>query len=189
MAAGNNSGIGVCRRALFRGAALLAVGLAATGCGGDSYIEVCDLPDERWGARQAIVFAFRPDSATVYGPAQHGTADGGPWIDLMIRHRNDFPYADLPLEIKGVAPDKQFWIDTVDFPLATPADDGTYRWDGRAYSNHLDITRRYRSGIRYRTAGEYALSIRQLAAPDTLQGIIAVGVIANGARATTFSVR
>lgn len=177
------------RRGLRAAILLWAAAVGTTGCDGGNYIEVCDLPDEGWGARQAIVFAFRPDSATVYGPAQRGTADGGQWIDLMIRHRNDFPYADLPLEIKGVAPDKQYWIDTVDFPLATPSGDGTYRWDGRAYSNHLDITRRYRSGIRYRTAGEYALSIRQLAAPDTLQGIIAVGVIASGARAMIFSVR
>lgn len=162
---------------------LLGCWTAATGCDGGNCIEVCDLPDEGWAARQAIVFTFRPDSTSVHRAARRSGETGGAWIDLMVRHRNDFPYADLLLEIKGVAPDKRFWVDTVDFPLAEPDEEGNYRWTGRTYSNHSDVTHRYRSGIRYRTAGEYALSIRQLAAPDTLQGIIAVGMIASGSSA------
>lgn len=150
-------------------------------------MEICDLPQEGWLANQAVVFTFRPDSAAVRGAALHG--GGGQWIDLMVRHRADFPYADLPLEIKGVAPDKRFWIDTVRFPLGTLSSDGGFRWAGRRYSNHYDITHRYRSGIRYAAEGAYAVSIRQLAVRDTLRGIVAVGMIASGSSAVSQSVR
>lgn len=182
MAAGN----GLRGRRRWLSAVLLwAAAVGTTGCDGGNYMEVCDLPDEGWQGRQAIVFTFRPDSATVRRAATRDR-DDGQWIDLMVRHRNDFPYADLPLEIKGVAPDKRFWVDTVDIPLARPDADGAagqYRWTGRAYSNHRDITLRYRSGIRYGAFGEYALSIRQLVTADTLHGILAVGVIVSRATA------
>ena len=110
-------------------------------------MEVYDLPDEGWRADQAIVFTFRPDSAVVGRGGRHGGGEQEEqWIDLSVRHRNDFPYADLPLEIKGVSPDKRYWIDTIDLPLARLSDNGdllsepAYRWTGRAYSNHRDIT-------------------------------------------------
>lgn len=169
---------------------------AVTGCDGGNYMEIYDLPDEGWRADQAIVFTFRPDSAVVGRGGRHGGGEQEEqWIDLSVRHRNDFPYADLPLEIKGVSPDKRYWIDTIDLPLARLSDNGdllsepAYRWTGRAYSNHRDITIRYRSGIRYARAGEYALSIRQLAEPDTLRGILAVGVIVSRAQAATIAGR
>ena len=72
--------------------------------------------------------------------------------------------------------------DTLLFPLGTPAENGTRQWAGHAYSNHYDITRRYRNGIRYTQPGEYALSIRQLSGADTLRGILSLGVIAHGVR-------
>lgn len=148
----------------------------ATGCSGHSYMEMYDLPDVGWAGDQAVVFTFRPDSAAV-------RQTDGEWIDITVRHSADYPYADLPLEIKGVAPDKRFWTDTIDFPLGALSEDGTYRWAGRSYSNHYDITRRYRSGIRYGNGGEYALSVRQLSGQDTLRGILSVGVVASGTRA------
>lgn len=158
---------------------ILLSALAAIGCSGHSYMEVYDLPDAGWAGDQAVVFTFRPDSASVR------QADGE-WIDITVRHSADFPYADLPLEIKGVAPDKRFWTDTIDFPLGALSEDGAYHWAGRAYSNHYDITRRYRSGIRYGTGGEYALSVRQLSGLDTLRGILSVGVVASGTRAADY---
>lgn len=150
---------------------------AATGCAGGEYMEMYDLPESGWTEDQAVVFTFRPDSA-VTGQAN------GEWIDITVRHRADFPYADLPLEVKGVAPDKRFWTDTIDFPLAVLSENGDYRWAGRSYSNHYDITRLYRSGIRYGQPGEYALSVRQLTGQDTLRGILSIGIIASGTRAT-----
>lgn len=158
---------------------ILLSALAATGCSGHSYMEVYDLPEAGWAGDQAVVFTFRPDSASV-------RQANGEWIDITVRHKSDFPYADLPLEIKGVAPDKRFWTDTIDFPLGALSEDGTYRWAGCSYSNHYDITRRYRSGIRYGTGGEYALSIRQLSGLDTLRGILSVGVVASGTRAAEY---
>lgn len=158
---------------------ILLAAFAATGCTGGNYMEMYDLPAAGWGASQAVVFTFRPDSAATHAQQEKG----GDWIDITVRHRADFPYADLPLEIKGVAPDKRFWIDTVDFPLGIRTEKDKYRWAGRAYSNHYDITRRYRSAIRYGVPGEYALSVRQLTGQDTLRGILSIGVIASGAKA------
>lgn len=149
--------------------------LAATGCTGGNYMEVYDLPRAGWVEDQSVVFTFRPDSAAFR------VADGE-WIDITVRHRADFPYAGLLLEVKGVTPDKRFWTDTIAFPLGALSEDGAYRWAGRAYSNHYDITRRYRSGIRYGLPGEYALSVRQLTGQDTLRGILSIGVIASGVK-------
>ncbi|MCC8063174.1 MAG: gliding motility lipoprotein GldH [Rikenellaceae bacterium] len=167
MAAGRHSSV----RAAACG--LLLAALTATGCMSRNYMEMYDLPEVGWAQDQSVVFTFRPDSVATAGGE-------GQWIDITVRHRADFPYADLPLEIKGVAPDKRFWTDTVDFPLATLSENGAYRWAGRSYSNHYDITRRYRSGIRYSGNGEYALSVRQLTGEDTLRGILSVGVVAGG---------
>ncbi|WP_274956863.1 hypothetical protein [Millionella massiliensis] len=149
--------------------------LLVSGCATPDYMEVYDLPETGWAADQAIVFTLRPDTLAPGG-------DDGQWIDITVRHRADYPYAELPLEIKGVAPDKSFWTDTLLFPLGTPAENGTRQWAGHAYSNHYDITRRYRNGIRYTQPGEYALSIRQLSGADTLRGILSLGVIAHGVR-------
>ena len=157
-------------------AALAAILAAATGCAGGDYLEMYDLPVSGWPADRAVVFRFRPDSAQ--------TAEGGSrWIDLAVRHTPEFPYTDLLLEVKGVAPDKSFWTDTVSLPLGTTGGNGVPRWAGRAYSNHYDFTCRYRSGIRYGAAGGYALSIRQLTDGDTLRGILSVGIVACGAKA------
>lgn len=148
-------------------------------------MEMYDLPDTGWGTDEAIVFTYRADSLAM---RRQGVA--GESIDITVRHSGDFAYADLPLEIKGVTPDKRFWVDTISFPLGERTEDGAYRWAGHAYSNHYDITRRYRNGIRYRDWGresngeEYALSIRQLTGDEPLRGILSVGVIASGARPT-----
>ncbi len=152
---------------------LLLAALTATGCVSRTYMEMYDLPEAGWAEDQSVVFTFRPDSvAAARGERQ--------WIDITVRHRTDFAYATLPLEIKGVSPDKRYWTDTVDFPLATLSKNGAYRWAGRSYSNHYDITRRYRSGIRYAGDGKYALSVRQLTGEDTLRSILSIGVVAGG---------
>lgn len=98
-----------------------------------------------------------------------------------------YPYAALPLVIKAVTPDKRFWADTVEFALRRPAADGepgegAYRRAGRHYSNHNDITRRYRSGVRFSQRGEYALSVRQLTGTERIRGIRSIGVVVSGAR-------
>ncbi len=155
---------------------LLSAAWAATGCTNGNYMEVYDLPRAGWAENQAVVFTFRREPSASCG------ADGE-WIDITMRHRADFPYAALPLEVKGVTPDKRFWTDTIAFPLGTLSENGTYRWAGHAYSNHYDITHRYRSGIRYGLSGEYALSVRQLTGQDTLRGILSIGIIASGTQA------
>lgn len=154
--------------------------LAMTGCGSRDYMEMYDLPSSGWGADKSVVFTFIPDSASIPLPSSQGE-----WIDITVRHSGDFPYADLPLEIKGVMPDKQFWVDTVDFALGVRDTDGAFQWAGQRYSNHYDITRRYRSGIRYRRfdtiPAEYAISVRQLTGENPLHGVLSIGIIASGA--------
>lgn len=151
------------------------------GCRARDYMEMYDLPAAGWGSKESIVFTFVPDSTAIHAPAAQGE-----WIDITVRHDGNFPYADLPLEIKGVMPDKRFWVDTVDFALGVRDSEGIFRWAGQRYSNHYDITRRYRSGIRYRRfetrSEEYAVSVRQLTGEDPLHGILSVGIIASGAR-------
>lgn len=159
---------------------LLFSGLMLGGCGVRDYMEMYDLPAAGWGSEEAIVFTFIPDSAAIHAPGTQGE-----WIDITVRHDGNFPYADLPLEIKGVMPDKRFWVDTIDFALGVRGDDGAFRWAGQRYSNHYDITRRYRSGIRYRRfndsdRAEYAVSVRQLTGENPLHGILSVGIIASG---------
>lgn len=149
------------------------------GCSGGKYMEMYDLPREGWGREEAVVFYFEPDSAA--------GARGGQWIDISIRYDDDYPYAALPLVIKAVTPDKRFWADTVEFALRRPAADGepgegAYRRAGRHYSNHNDITRRYRSGVRFSQRGEYALSVRQLTGTERIRGIRSIGVVVSGAR-------
>lgn len=164
--------------------------LGTAGCGNRNYMEMYDLPTAGWGKEEAIAFTFRPDTVATTAAGPHRAPTGeGEWIDITIRHDRNFPYADLPLEIKGVTPDKRFWIDTVDFALGEPDENGVLQWAGRKYSNHYDITRRYRSGIRYRHSpdaflggGNYAISVRQLTGEEPLRGVLAVGITASGAR-------
>ncbi len=152
------------------------------GCVSRDYIEVMDFPDERWGGRESVVFGFHPLALTegeIMPQAQRGE-----WIDICVRHRPDFPLAELLLEVKGVRPDKLFWVDTVSIRLAEPIEE-QYRWLGRHYSNHHELTARYRTGIRYALPGEYAVSIRQLCTPaeESLSGILSIGLVASGCRA------
>lgn len=165
------------RRAL-TGILPLFAALHTVGCVSPDYIEMYDLPTAGWDSDKAIVFTFQPD-------AKSSPTDSGQWIDLTIRHREDFAYDALRLEIKSVAPDKSYWIDTIAFPLSHSPDERTAGslWAGRHYSNHYDLTRRYRSGITYPQSGEYALSIRQLGTPGTLQGILSVGITASSSQA------
>lgn len=152
------------------------------GCGGRDYMEMYDLPSAGWGTDEAVVFTFVPDSAGMRAPSAQGE-----WIDITVRYDGNFPYADLPLEIKGVLPGKRFWVDTVDFALGVRDEAGVLRWGGRRYSNHYDMTRRYRSGIRYRAfdsiPAEYAVSVRQLTDENPVHGILSIGIIASGAHA------
>lgn len=169
--------------AVCRAVAGLAGGLvlALTGCLARDYMEMYDLPASGWKLNQSVVFTFVPLGVDTL---QRGTpADR--WIDITVRHRADFAYAELPLEIKAVAPDKQFWVDTVYLPLGKPSEGGEWQWSGQHYSNHYDLTQRYRSRIRYRTAGEYALSIRQLSGEDPLRGILSLGVTVSQAAPST----
>ena len=127
-----------------------------------------------WGAVAALLVSgcATPDYMEVYDLPETGWAadqaivftlrpdtlapggDDGQWIDITVRHRGG----------------------------GNKRKNGTRQWAGHAYSNHYDITRRYRNGIRYTQPGEYALSIRQLSGADTLRGILSLGVIAHGVR-------
>lgn len=152
------------------------------------YLEAYDFPDATWASDEAVVFTFHPlPDAT--SPTQ------GDWIDILVQHRPDFNYADLLLEIKGVSPDKQFWLDTIAIPLAEKITNPTrreagdeYRWSGRRFSNHYEVVRRYREGIRYRNdddgSNEYAVSIRQITGESILEGIYSVGIVASGCRSS-----
>lgn len=162
-------------------AILLVIGLNS--CASRDYMEVLDLPGHQWASEQAVVFTFEPSGTTAASPIS--SPPEGESIDLVVRHSEHFPYTDLRLEIKGVAPDKQYWIDTITMPLTTrPSDpngtDSQHPWAGRRYSNHYDLTRRYRTGIRYPQKGTYSISIRQLSGDDPLRGILSIGIVASG---------
>lgn len=167
-----------------RGAVIGLIGWCVallTGCVARDYMEMYDLPASGWQQNQSVVFTFVPLGVDTL----HGGTPADRWIDITVRHRADFAYAELPLEIKAVAPDKQFWVDTVYLPLGKPSEGGEWQWSGQHYSNHYDLTQRYRSRIRYRTAGEYALSIRQLSGEDPLRGILSLGVTVSQAAPST----
>lgn len=149
-----------------------------TGCVTRDYMEMYDLPASGWGQNQSVVFTFVPLGVDTL----QGGTPADRWVDITVRHRVDFAYAELPLEIKAVTPDKRFWVDTVYLPLGKSSDSGEWQWNGNHYSNHYDLTQRYRSRIRYRTAGEYALSIRQLSGDDPLQGVLSLGLTVSQAK-------
>lgn len=167
---------------------LAGLALLLSGCMSRDYLEVYDFPEASWESGQAVVFTFRPlPDATP--PAE------GDWIDILVQHRPDFTYADLLLEVKGVTPDKQFWLDTIAVPLTERITNPTrreaadeFRWSGRRFSNHYEVVRRYREGIRYRRAAadsnEYAVSIRQISGQSRLEGIYSIGIIASGCRSS-----
>lgn len=158
-------------------------GLFLTGCLSQEHIEVFDFPDEQWKANEPVVFTFHPEE-TLSNP-------GGESIDILVRHRFDFPYADLKLEVRGIRPDRVFWTDTISVPLAEQRDDTweQYHWLGRRYSNHYETIHRYRERIEYRhfepdslqgISSDYTVSIRQISHEENLKGILSVGIVASG---------
>ena len=145
------------------------------------YMEMYDLPASGGKQNQSVVFTFVPRGVDTL----RGGTPSDRWVDITVRHRADFAYAELPLETKAVTPDKRFWVDTVYLPLGKPSEGGEWQWYGNHYFNHYDLTQRYRSRIRYRAAGEYALSIRHLSGDDPLVGGLSLGVTVSQAAPVT----
>ncbi len=169
MAANNNNPAPGSR--LRRGVAGAFLLLLTVGCTRSSYTELFHFEGEPWQADQSAVFRFEPL-----------TPDEGDYtLSIALRHTEQFAYNRLMLEIKGVNPRRQFWVDTLSVALT----DARGKWVGKHYADHYDLTTLYRTHIRYPYPGTYALSVRQLNDPTSLDGILAIGVEATGCQLAT----
>lgn len=141
---------------------ITALTLLLTACGNEGFVSVIELPGERFDKAKSIEFDF--EQTDTQEPHK---------IELIIRHRPDFEYRTIRLEVRTISPLRKYWTDTVDIPLTS--DNG--QWRGVDRDTHIDQAVIYRKGVQFETAGQYNIRIRHLNETDSLSHLMAIGLI------------
>ena len=91
---------------------------------------------------------------------------------LHIRHTNDYPYQNLWLFTRSMAPDSSLAVDTLSCYLA----DNTGQWLSDQTFSTFDMPLLYMENIRFPKKGMYQFEIRQGMRDSLLQGIRNIGL-------------
>jgi gliding motility-associated lipoprotein GldH len=144
----------------FIGIALLL--LVAASCNNAAiYGRYKTIGDDGWHKDSVAVFPFDVTNAqSLYD------------IEIALRNTSAYPYCNVFLFVKTVAPTGSFVCDTVEYMLA----DKYGRWLGKGFSKVVDNRLAYKRYVQFPTAGIYRIEIRQGMRNVVLPHITDVGV-------------
>jgi gliding motility-associated lipoprotein GldH len=119
------------------------------------------IPDAKWIKDSVVAFEV-------------GISDTASLHTLYINLRNNtaYPYCNLFLFIKTIAPSGIFVCDTVEYMLT----DAYGRWQGKGFSKYIDNRLEYKSSVQFPVSGVYRVEIMQGMRMYALPDIVSVGL-------------
>jgi len=136
--------------------------LLLTACAGNTiYHDRVDFARGSWSAADTVHFSVLvADTSHFYD------------IYLNLRNKGNYPFSNLYVAIKTVAPTGASLSDTVEFILANARGE----WLGRGFGDLWQSSSLYKSGIKFPHTGVYNFSVRQIMRPDALSGVSDFGM-------------
>lgn len=141
---------------------LFVIALLIMSCDTDrEFEEWSDLPASGWHKDSISTFQIDiTDTLSEYN------------IILGLRNDNIYPYQNIWLFVKSVAPAGQSATDTFQIELATSAG----KWHGSGWGSLYTTLNYYKPEVRFAQSGIYQISIQQGMRQNELKGIRSVGL-------------
>jgi gliding motility-associated lipoprotein GldH len=115
-----------------------------------------------WKKEQEVAFDVTIDDTTLHYN-----------VYTALRFAQGFAFAELPVEIKRIAPSGEEMVDQFSFHPRNS--DGSYNGDGAGDIWDLEVL--YQSGIKFNELGTYHYTLRHLSDRDLLHMVMEVGLI------------